>query len=135
MTQHCDHVIMTTPSKRPRAASYRDLDAWKVAMDLVTEVYTVTRTFPDHERYGLTSQLRRAAVSVPANIAEGNRRPTRTDYRRFVGIARASVAEIDTELEIARRLGFVQDEELARTDELTTRVGQMLTRLGQSLGE
>jgi four helix bundle protein len=103
-------------------------------MDLVTEVYSVTRTFPADERFGLTSQLRRAAVSVPSNIAEGNRRPTRTEYRRFVSIARGSLAEVETQMEVARRLGFASGAKLALTDELSTRVGQMLTRLWQSPG-
>ena len=104
-------------------------------MDLVTEIYNVTRSFPAEEQYGLTSQVRRAAVSVPSNIAEGNARTTRAEYRRFLSIARGSLAEAETQIEVARRLGFATDAGLVRTDELCTRVAQLVTRLWKSLEE
>jgi four helix bundle protein len=133
MTRALHSDVMPIQPKGPKASSFRDLDAWKVAMDLVTEIYAVSRSFPSDERFGLTSQLRRAAVSIPANIAEGNARQSRAEYRHFVSIARGSLAEVETELEIARRLTYVDDSQLGKIDEYTTRVGQMLTRLGQSL--
>lgn len=124
---------MSTPSTRRRASNYRDLDAWQVAMDLVTAIYSVTTSFPPDERYGLTTQLRRAAVSVPSNLAEGNARVNLREYRRFVLIARGSLAEIDTQIELAMRLGYLQEPQSQPIRAYVTRVGQMLTRLAQSL--
>jgi four helix bundle protein len=113
--------------------SYRDLDAWKVAMNLVEEVYRATGTFPKSELYGLTSQVRRAAVSIPANVAEGKCRPTTGAYAYHVGIALGSQGELETCIEIAARLSLIP---LPERDQLLTtagRVGQMLNRLHQSL--
>ena len=113
--------------------SYRDLDTWKVAMNLVEDVYRATAAFPRSELYGLTSQLRRAAVSIPANVAEGKCRPTTGAYAHHVGIARGSQGEVETCIEIAARLGMLpslQSETLLAT---ASRVGQMLNRLYQSL--
>ena len=81
--------------------SYRDLVAWQKAMQLVTDVYRETKTFPVEERYGLTNQLRRAAVSVPRNIAEGQARFSGRGFHRFLSSARRSLVEIETQLEIA----------------------------------
>jgi four helix bundle protein len=89
---------------------HRDLIAWQRAMELVTELYRVTSTFPREELYGLVSQLRRAAVSVPSNLAEGNSRNSRNEFHHFIGQARGSLAEIETQIEIARNLGFVTAE-------------------------
>ena len=86
--------------------SYRELVAWQKAMLLVTEIYRATKTFPIEERYGLTNQLRRAAVSVPSNIAEGQARFSSRDFHRFLGIARGSL-EIETQVEIAKSLGYL----------------------------
>ena len=82
------------------------LDVWRDAMSLVEEIYRITATFPDSERFGLTSQLRRAAVSIPSNIAEGAARRSTAEYLRFLSIARGSLSELDTQLQIAIRLGF-----------------------------
>ena len=87
-------------------ASYRELIAWQKAMTLAETVYEVTRSFPADERFGLTNQLRRAAVSVPSNIAEGHGRQSRADFVRFLRIALGSVREIETQLLLAGRLGF-----------------------------
>src|ERR1022692_2758063 len=87
--------------------SYRDLIAWRKAMDLVTDVYGVTQAFPRNELYGLTNQLRRAAVSVPSNIAEGQARFSRKEFHHFLSQARGSLAEIETQLTIAENLGYV----------------------------
>lgn len=87
--------------------SHQKLDAWKVAMDLVTELYRELEHFPKHEQYGLCSQIRRSAISVPANIAEGAGRESRKEYLRFLHIARGSISELETELEIAKRLRYI----------------------------
>jgi four helix bundle protein len=88
---------------------YKDLIVWQKAMNMVTSVYMISKTFPATEQFGLTSQLRRAAVSVPSNIAEGYRRKGEKDRRHFYIIAQGSVAEVETQLELSSRLGFVND--------------------------
>jgi four helix bundle protein len=90
--------------------SHRDLIVWQKAMDLVTKIYAFTEHFPSREMYGLSSQMRRAAVSIPSNIAEGKKRGTRKDFRHFMVIAYASGGELETQLEIARRLSFGKKE-------------------------
>jgi four helix bundle protein len=95
-------VIRDSEKLRP----HERLDVWRDAMVLVERVYRITATFPDDERFGLTMQLRRAAVSVPSNIAEGAARRSRPEYLRFLSSSRGSLAELSTQLEIARRLGF-----------------------------
>ena len=87
---------------------YRDLTVWQKAMDLVTDVYRATRAFPKEELYGLTVQLRRCAISVPSNIAEGQGRLTRGEFRQFLGHAKGSLAELETQLIIAERLGYLK---------------------------
>lgn len=87
--------------------TYRDLIAWQKAMDLAERVYHATSTMPDSERFGLTSQMRRAAVSIPSNIAEGHGRQSLTDYVRFLKTARGSLMELQTQVALAERLGFL----------------------------
>jgi four helix bundle protein len=120
-------------SSVPPVRGYQDLKVWQVAMELVIEVYAVTRHFPSDERFGLVSQLRRAAVSVATNIAEGHERGSRREYRQFASIARASVAEVETELEIASRLGFVEAVTIAKAVEHADHISRMLTNLRRSL--
>src|SRR5436309_1195706 len=102
--------------------SYRDLIAWRKAMELVTEIYRATRTFPRDELYGLTNQLRRAAVSVPSNISEGQARYSQKEFRHFLSHARGSLVEIETQLIIGHNLGYLNEKEshglLARAAEL-----------------
>ena len=112
---------------------YRDLEVWRLAMDLVEGVYRITREFPKTEEYRLTSQLVRAAVSVPANIAEGNARSSRKDYARFVSIARGSLAETETLLMLARRIGLARPERIDPLLSEADRVGRMLNGLHRSL--
>ena len=107
--------------KRP----HEGLDVWRDAMDLVEAVYHLSSEFPDCERFGLTSQMRRAAVSIPSNIAEGAARKSRADYVRFLAIARGSLSELDTQLQIAYRLGFAAPAE--DTDALVDRLFARLT--------
>ena len=91
-------------SKRP----HEDLSVWQQAMSLVEQVYACFSTYPHAERFGLTAQLRRAAISVPSNIAEGAARRSTPEYLRFLSIARGSLSELDTQLQIADRLGYGQ---------------------------
>jgi four helix bundle protein len=108
---------------------YRDLRAWQHAMDLVTQIYRVTRTFPKDEVYGLVSQLRRAAVSIPSNLAEGHGRNSRNEFRQFIGQARGSLSEVETQLEIAKNLGYINAETLDALMNQAEAVGKMLTGL------
>jgi four helix bundle protein len=108
---------------------YRDLRAWQQAMALVTEIYRITRAFPKEELYGLVSEIRRAAVSSPSNLAEGHGRNSRNEFRQFIGQARGSLSEVETQLEISKNLGYVKantaDALMAQADA----VGKMLTGL------
>ena len=113
--------------------SHRDLEVWRLAMDLAEAVYRLTRGFPKAEEYRMTSQLVRAAASVPANIAEGNARSGRKDYARFVGIARGSLAETETFLLLARRVGLSSAESIDPVIGQADRVGRMLNGLHRSL--
>ncbi|MBS0208326.1 MAG: four helix bundle protein [Planctomycetes bacterium] len=90
--------------------SYRELIAWQLGMDLVVEVYRIVQQFPSHELYGLTSQTRRAAVSIPANIAEGHARDSTAEFLHHLSYAIGSAAELETHLLIAERLGYVSAE-------------------------
>jgi len=94
--------------------NHRSLKAWQKAINLVERIYAETRVFPKEELFGLTSQMRRAAVSVPANIAEGSARQGTKELLQFLSIASASLSELDTHVEIAARLGYVKDDSLAR---------------------
>ena len=92
--------------------SHKDLMVWQKSMDLVTKIYELTREFPEHEKYGLTSQLRRAGVSIPSNIAEGAARNSKKEFAQFLYISLGSLAEIETQLLIAGKLGYGSDQEL-----------------------
>ena len=108
---------------------YRDLIVWQKGMDLVTEVYRVTRGFPREELYGLTNQVRRAAVSIPSNIAEGHARQSTAEYRHFLSIAQGSRAEVETQLLIAERLRYMTEVELQAAVLLLTEIQKMLAIL------
>ncbi len=108
---------------------YRDLKTWQNAMELVKEVYVATRHFPKDELYGLTSQLRRAAVSIPSNIAEGCGRNSRNELRHFLGQARGSLAEVETQLELARSLGYLDSVAATALLSKAAQLGRMLTGL------
>ena len=109
--------------------SHRDLIVWQKAMTLAAEVYRLTRHFPADERYRMTDQLLRAASSIPANIAEGHSRGTRKDYAHFIVIARGSLAEAETFLQLACDVGLVKLEQSRRSNELAGEVGRMLNAL------
>ncbi len=90
---------------------FRNLVAWQKAIAFVTEVYRATQSFPNEEKFGLTSQLRRASVSIPCNIAEGQGRSTRGEFRQFLGHAKGSICEVETQLVIAQNLGYLKEPE------------------------
>ena len=108
---------------------YKDLIVWQKAMDLVCLIYNVTKSFPKEEIYGLTSQLRRAAVSVPSNIAEGQARQSTPEFKHFLTISRGSLAEIETQLLIASRLNYLQESQLRAIMSLHTEISKMLPAL------
>ena len=112
---------------------YQQLLVWQKAMDLVVHCYEVTKTFPTEERYGLTSQIRRAGVSVPANIAEGHSRFHTKEFLNHLSIARGSLAELETELMISQRVGFLSPEQLDRLLVMSDEIGRMTAGLRQSL--
>ena len=108
------------------AGSFRDLVVWQRSMQLTVAVYRLTQEFPREEIYGLTSQIRRSAVSLPSNIAEGHGRLNTGEYRQFLGIARGSNCELQTQLEIARALKFGNSKSLDEAEGLSHEVGKML---------
>ena len=113
--------------------SYRDLDVWKRSIDLAEMVYRPSARFPRHERFGVTSQIRRSATSVAANIAEGAERHGTRGYLRFLGIANGSLAETETYLILAIRLGMVREEQIHPVLDQAEEVGRMLNGLKRPL--
>lgn len=113
--------------------SYKELEVWKKSMELVKMIYNLTQHFPSSEIYGLTSQLRRAAVSIPSNIAEGYHRGYRKEYVKFLYIAFGSGAELETQLELARSLALAAPERFKEADNLLQEVMKMLNGLIHSL--
>jgi len=113
--------------------SYRDLKVWKIAVELTLEVYRITESFPQSERFGLTSQLRRAAVSVASNIAEGHARSGRGEYRNLLSIARGSAIEVEVQLFLAEQIGYVQSPMLNKARDYCDAISRMITNLKRSL--
>ncbi|MBN8606542.1 MAG: four helix bundle protein [Caulobacterales bacterium] len=116
-----------------KIASYRQLEVWSKAMQLAGAIYQASERMPKKEEYRLTSQLVRAAVSIPANIAEGHSRASRKEYAHFVSIARGSTAELETLLLLAQQAGFLGDEIVDPLLDSAAQVGRMLTRLHERL--
>lgn len=114
---------------------YRDLIVWQVSMDLAEAVYLATRSFPREETYGLVSQMRRAAVSVASNIAEGQGRQSRGELLQSLGHARGSLYELGTQVTLAARLGMLSTEDDVALGELLARVGRLLNGLRKSLSK
>ena len=114
--------------------SYKDLIVWKKSVDLTLLIYRLTDTFPSREAFGLSSQMRRAAVSIPSNIAEGRRRGTTKDFMHFLRIAHGSLAELETQMVISRRLSYADDESTAHITSMATEVGKMLHAMIKKLG-
>jgi four helix bundle protein len=114
--------------------SYQELVGWQKSMTLVADIYRCTQHFPKDEIYGLTSQIRRAAVSIPSNIAEGQGRLTSGEFKQFLGHARGSVFEVETQLLIAKDLSYLSDEAAQALLERVQEVGRIISGLLSSLG-
>lgn len=110
---------------------HQRLEVWQQAMSLVQMVYSATASFPKEELFGLTSQMRRAAISIPSNIAEGAARSGDKEYLHFLSIARGSLSELDTQIQISRMLAYLPED--AALDDLLERVGKLLTGLSRKL--
>ena len=117
---------MTDSGTRTRIHSFRDLQVWRKSMDLTMAVYRLTQAFPREEAFGLTSQLRRSSISIPSNIAEGQGRLNTREFKQFLGIARGSVCEVQTQLEIARRLNYGNPQLLTTAEDLSHEIGRMI---------
>ncbi len=115
--------------------SYRDLEAWQYALKVTKQVYQLTRSFPDDEKFGLTNQARRAAVSIPSNIAEGYGRGRTADYLRFLGIARGSLFELETQMLIGLELNYLEESSYKSFEEVSTSCSRLLAGLIRSLEE
>jgi four helix bundle protein len=113
--------------------SYRDLLVWQKALNLVTKIYQNTQKFPKEEIYGLTSQIRRAAVSIPSNIAEGKGRNSKGEFSQFLGHARGSLYELETQVLIAQNLNYLNENEANELLKLSGELGRMLNGLKTSL--
>ncbi|MCF7790539.1 MAG: four helix bundle protein [Victivallales bacterium] len=109
--------------------NYRELIVWQKAMDLTEQIYQVTKNFPREEIYGLTSQILRAAVSVPSNIAEGQARSSTAEFKNFLSIARGSLAEVETQVLIAHRLNYINQDQVAWIMETHCQISKMLPAL------
>ena len=113
--------------------SYRDLIAWQKSVAFVTQIYVSTQSFPQQERFGLTGQLRRAAVSIPSNIAEGQARSSPREFHHFLSNARGSLAEIESQLQIALNLGYLKADQGKSLLVQAEQVGRLLTGLMASI--
>jgi four helix bundle protein len=118
-----------------KVSHFRELHVWQRGMDIVEAVYRVSAAFPKSELYGLTGQVRRAAVSVPSNIAEGHTRASTKEYLNHVSMAQASLAEVETQLEIASRLGYLTSTELSLVLEQAAVLGKQLYALRDALAK
>jgi len=111
---------------------HKKLDVWKLSVDLVAEIYKLTHILPPEERYNLSSQMQRAVVSVPANIAEGAARKSKKEFAQFLHISQGSLSELDTHLEVAKRLEYLSEDKIHSSDVLMERIDKMLTGLIKS---
>ncbi len=118
-----------------KAQSYKDLIVWQKGMELSKQVYRLTKTFPVEEKFGMISQMRRAAISIPSNIAEGQARHTTKEFVQFISHAQGSVAELDTQLLLSIELGFCKRDLAASALDLTAELNRMLYALRRKLEE
>jgi four helix bundle protein len=125
--EHEEHLLMNS------AQGFKGLAAWQKSMDLVETVYRITRSWPQDERFGLTNQVRRAAVSVPSNIAEGHGRSSNVEFLRFVTIAFGSLSEVETQMLIADRLGYLSPQDSASIRDQCEAVYQVTQGLARFL--
>jgi four helix bundle protein len=112
---------------------HKKLDVWQAAMKVVQMVYQLTNTFPSEERFGLVTQMRRAAVSIPSNIAEGAARQGKREFKNFVSMAQGSLSELDTQLDLTILLGYISEDDVKEIEGQLLRVDKMLTGLIRSL--
>ncbi len=115
--------------------SYKDLIVWQKAMDLAVEIYRLSKSFPKDELYCLTNQIRRAAVSIPSNIAEGKGRNSKAEYLHFISIAQGSLAETETQVLLAVRLNYITETQANMTIQLQNEISKMLATLRIKLAE
>ena len=127
------NAVSSQPPKGADMKSHKDLDVWRLAVDLATDVYDVTKTFPKEERYGMVTQMRRSAISIARNIAEGAARQGNKEFRQFIHIALGSASELDTQLEIAMRVNLTGLDSLKRLQATGIRINQMLRGLARSV--
>ncbi|MFS4415420.1 four helix bundle protein [Maribacter sp. 2307ULW6-5] len=113
--------------------SHKDLKVWQASMDFVVQVYKLSDDFPKHEVYGLSSQIRRAAVSIPSNLAEGAGRKSNKEFMRFLYISLGSLSEVETQLEIARRLNYISEDYFKNNEPSIFFIRKMLSGLIKSL--
>lgn len=111
------------------AKGYEQLNVWQKAMDLTVEIYSITKQFPKEELYGITNQMRRAAVSIPSNIAEGHSRNSHKEFLKFLSIAKGSNAELFTQLLICERVGYISSNNLKPIKQISQEIARMLTSL------
>jgi len=116
-----------------KTKTFRDLIVWKKSMELVLKIYKLTENFPKSELYGLTSQIKRSAVAIPSNIAEGYIRSHTKEYAQFINIAFSSGAELETQLEISKMVGYIMNKDYENAVSLLNEVMRMLNKLSQVL--
>lgn len=116
-----------------KVESHKDLTVWQKSMDLVVLVYKLMEQLPKEERYSLCDQIRRSVVSIPSNIAEGKSRNSIKEYKQFIGIAKGSAAELETQMLICERIGYLKKEELSEVMGLLDEVSKMLAKLNNAL--
>lgn len=112
---------------------FEDLEVWQIAVAFSIRIYSITDQFPKTEQFGLTNQIRRSAVSIPSNIAEGSIKGSKADFARFIGISQGSAAELKTQLIIAKGTGYLDEKYYIELIEYADRIAQMLRKLRQSL--
>ena len=124
---------MDMPEGR-KSRSYKDLEVWQVSLELVKNIYEITGKFPASERFGLTQQIRRAAVSIPSNVAEGQFRNSSKEFKQFLSVALGSAAELETQLIIVGEIKYLFLQESALLSHMLERIMKMLRKLSLSLG-
>ncbi len=112
---------------------HKDLDVWQKSIELVSEVYSLTNSFPREEQFSLTSQIRRSAISIPSNIAEGIARSSNLETIRFLDISRSSLVELDTQIQIAINLKYLNSSEIEKLSEMVNHIFAMLSKLIQKI--
>jgi len=117
-----------------KSRSYKDLEVWQVSLELVKAIYQITAKFPSPERFGLTQQIRRAAISIPSNVAEGQFRNSSKEFKQFLSIALGSAAELETQLIIGREINYLSVEESTFLLKILERIMKMLKKLSLSIG-